>query len=100
MLCDFSEFQFISILQIEIAMCKVKIRKPKINYFSGPPADPWDDNLLPHVLEAFNLPVRFTEDDVKQELAKHDCADVAIHPVDDTHCLVVFASKNAGKFRG
>uniref|UniRef100_A0AAF5PGD6 Uncharacterized protein n=2 Tax=Wuchereria bancrofti TaxID=6293 RepID=A0AAF5PGD6_WUCBA len=81
--------------EIEIAMCKVKIRKPKINYFSGPPVDPWDDNLLPHVLEAFNLPVKFTEDDVKQELAKHDCADVAIYPVDDTHCLVVFASKNA-----
>ncbi|KAL3981816.1 hypothetical protein ACH3XW_44630 [Acanthocheilonema viteae] len=81
--------------EIEIAMCKVKIRKPKITYFSGPLVDPWDDNLLPHVLEAFNLPVRFTEDDVKQELAKHDCADVAIHPVDDTHCLVVFASKNA-----
>lgn len=80
-------------------MCKVKIRKPKINYFSGPPVDPWDDNLLPHVLEAYNLPVRFTEDDVKQELAKHDCADVAIHPVDDTHCLIVFASKNAGKFQ-
>ncbi|VDK71918.1 unnamed protein product [Litomosoides sigmodontis] len=82
--------------EIEIAMCKVKIRKPKVTtYFSGTPVDPWDDNLLPHVLEAFNLPVRFTEDDVKQELAKHDCADVAIHPVDDTHCLVVFASKNA-----
>ncbi|OZC08418.1 hypothetical protein X798_04618 [Onchocerca flexuosa] len=80
---------------IEIAMCKVKIRKPKIDYFSGPLVGPWDDNLLPHVLEAFNLPVRFTEDDVKQELAKHDCADVAIHPVDDTHCLVVFASRNA-----
>lgn len=81
--------------EIEIAMCKVKIRKPKITYFNGPSLDPWDDNLLPHVLEAFNLPVRFTEDDVKQELAKHDCADVAIHPVDDKHCLVVFASKNA-----
>ncbi|VDK75803.1 unnamed protein product [Onchocerca ochengi] len=81
--------------EIEIAMCKIKIRKPKIDYFSGPLVDPWNDNLLPHVLEAFNLPVRFTEDDVKQELAKHDCADVAIHPVDDTHCLVVFASKNA-----
>uniref|UniRef100_A0A0R3RKA8 Centrosomal protein 192 n=1 Tax=Elaeophora elaphi TaxID=1147741 RepID=A0A0R3RKA8_9BILA len=81
--------------EIEIAMCKVKIRKPKINYFSGPPVDPWDDNVLPHVLEAFNLPVRFTEDDVKQELAKYDCADVSIHPVDETHCLVVFASKNA-----
>ncbi|MCP9266378.1 hypothetical protein DINM_021924 [Dirofilaria immitis] len=81
--------------EIEMAMCKVKIRKPKINYFSEPLVDPWNDNLLPHVLEAFNLPVRFTEDDVKQELAKHDCADVAIHPVDDTHCLVVFASKNA-----
>ncbi|VDO34320.1 unnamed protein product [Onchocerca flexuosa] len=81
--------------EIEIAMCKVKIRKPKIDYFSGPLVGPWDDNLLPHVLEAFNLPVRFTEDDVKQELAKHDCADVAIHPVDDTHCLVVFASRNA-----
>ncbi|CAG9537362.1 unnamed protein product [Cercopithifilaria johnstoni] len=81
--------------EIEIAMCKVKIRKPKTTYFSGLPIDPWDDNLLPHVLEASNLPVRFTEDYVKQELAKHDCADVAIHPVDDTHCLVVFASKNA-----
>nr|CRZ25813.1 Bm3218 [Brugia malayi] len=81
--------------EIEVAMCKVKIRKPKMNYFSGPSVDPWDDNLLPHVLEAFNLPVKFTEDDVKQELAKHDCANVAIYPVDDTHCLVVFASKNA-----
>uniref|UniRef100_A0A915PII7 RRM domain-containing protein n=1 Tax=Setaria digitata TaxID=48799 RepID=A0A915PII7_9BILA len=81
--------------EIEIAMCKVRIRKPKIDYFSGPSVVPWDDSLLPHVLEAFNLPAKFTEDDVKQELAKHDCADVAIHPVDDTHCLVVFSSKNA-----
>ncbi|EFO18795.2 hypothetical protein LOAG_09695 [Loa loa] len=92
---DNDDYSFKLVNEIEIAMCKVKIRKPKINYFTGPPVDPWDDNLLPHVLEAFNLPVRFTEDDVKQELAKHDCADVAIHPVDDTHCLVVFASKNA-----
>lgn len=81
--------------EIEVAMCKVRIQKPKIDYFSVPPVDPWDDNSLPHVLEAFNLPVKFTEDHVKQELAKHDCADVAVHPVDDTHCLVVFASKNA-----
>lgn len=78
-------------------MCKIKFRKPKIGYLSPPPVDLWNDGILPHVLEAYTLPAKFKEEFIKQELAKHDAADVAIHPVDETHCLVVFSSTNAGK---
>ncbi|VDN07309.1 unnamed protein product [Thelazia callipaeda] len=84
--------------EIETAMCKVKVRKPKIDYYSAPVVETWDNNLLPHVLEASNLLPKFTDDDVKKELAKYDCAaDIAIYTVDDTHCLVVFASKSAAQ---
>lgn len=82
--------------EIQSAMGKVRIRKPKIDYFAPPETvdTEWNEKELPNVLEAYGLPPRITYDDIKHELAKFDCADVTFHKVDDSHCLIAFSSAN------
>lgn len=79
-------------------MGKVRIRKPKIDYFVPPKTlcTEWNEKKLPNVLEAFGLPPRITYGDIKHELAKFDCADVTFQSVDDSHCLIAFSSSSAG----
>lgn len=78
-------------------MSKVKVRKQAVDNHTSSELAHWSDKDLSHVLEAYNLPPKYTEDDLMHELAKHDCANVSVYPVDDAHCLVVCASANAGK---
>ncbi|KHN85911.1 R3H and coiled-coil domain-containing protein 1-like, partial [Toxocara canis] len=93
---DSEDFDF-KVGGIKSAMEKVNLGKPKIDYFIPPPPTliPWNDRELPHVLEIHALPSRITLDNVKDELAKFDCADVTFQKVNDSSYLINFSSLNA-----
>uniref|UniRef100_A0A0N5AFR6 NIN-like protein n=1 Tax=Syphacia muris TaxID=451379 RepID=A0A0N5AFR6_9BILA len=98
----YDQFHFVSyltlVLQIQSALGRVKIRKPKVDFFASTEtfSAAWDEKDLPNVLEAYDLPPRKTYDDIKYELAKLDCADVTFQKVDESHCLISFSSANRG----
>ncbi|VDK46386.1 unnamed protein product [Anisakis simplex] len=98
---DSEDFDF-KVGGIKSAMEKVKLGKPKVDFFAAatPTAMPWNDKEMRNVLEIYSLPSRISLDDVKNELAKIDCADVTFKKVTDSSYLINFSSINAGHMSG
>ncbi|VDN18071.1 unnamed protein product [Gongylonema pulchrum] len=80
--------------EIELAKSKIASEERPVRIVSRPPTCTWNDSVLPHVLEAYCRCSWPTEDFIRNELAKLEAGDVAIHPVDEHRSLVVFASRN------
>lgn len=81
-----------------MAMSKKEMNKPTevdCDVFST--NDEWYEKMLPHVLEASELPSNYTCEDVMRILTNYDYADVAVHAVGQQYYYVFFSSHSSGK---
>lgn len=84
-------------LKLEAAT-KTVVKRP-INYFAPPieAATPWDPFLLPHVLEAYDIPEYKVAEDVVNALAATDWGNATVRWLERKMVFVVFASERQAR---
>ncbi|KAK6059739.1 hypothetical protein COOONC_02610 [Cooperia oncophora] len=85
-----------SALKLEVAS---KTPRRPINYFAPPVevATPWDPFLLPHVLEAYDVPEYKLAEDVVNALAATDWGNATVKWLERKIVFVVFASERQAR---
>ncbi|XGW33012.1 hypothetical protein V3C99_017486, partial [Haemonchus contortus] len=88
--------QQMNALKLEVAS---KAPRRPINYFAPPVevATPWDPFLLPHVLEAYDVPEYKLAEDVVNALAATDWGNATVKWLERKIVFVVFASERQAR---